>query len=94
MRVYKSHYGWCAESEVAVGERVVRITTMKRSNGQLATIATAGKVNGISFSFVLFQDFNKVLLQEKVRCTEKSVKAQHDQIDYNKLTQEVEAFYA
>jgi hypothetical protein len=94
MKISKGYHGWSAESEVKVGERLVRITTMKRSNGMLATMATAGKQEGLFFSFMVFQDFNKVLLQEKARCTEKAVAAQHSLVDLAALTADVEAFYA
>ena len=94
MNVHKGYHGWTAESEVTVGDRIVKITTMKRSNGLLATTATAGKKDGMFFTFMMFQDFTKTLLQEKARCTEKSVRLQHSLIDTAALAAEVEAFYA
>ena len=94
MNVYKGHYGWCAETDIPVGERVVRITTMKRSNGMLATTASAGKQDGYSFTFVVFEDFSKTLCLQKVRCSEKTVRLQHSQVDTTALVAEVESYYA
>jgi len=95
MQVYKNAYnGWCAESTVPVGDRVIRITTMKRSNGMLATTASAGKQDGYSFTFVVFEDFSKTLCLQKVRCSEKAVRLQHSQVDTTALVAEVEAYYA
>jgi hypothetical protein len=76
--IYKGYYGWTAETGLNLPDnRFAKITTMKRHGGNLATTITVGTSNGDFFSTVMFQDYNKTLISEKVRVTEKAVKNQH-----------------
>jgi hypothetical protein len=79
-QVYKSHYGWQAQTRVWLDDvRVLEFMTMKRFNGQLATTATCmSKQDGSRFlSYVMLQDFSERLISENVRVTEKAVVNQH-----------------
>ena len=79
-QVYKSHYGWQAQTRVWLDDvRVLEFMTMKRFNGQLATTATCmSKQDGSRFlCHVMCQDFNERLVAENVRVTEKAVADQH-----------------
>lgn len=78
-QIYKSHYGWRAQTTIDLGAgRVLDFVTLKRSNGALVTTATCGKSDGNFFSFVMFQDFNeRVITETPARVTEKVVADQH-----------------
>lgn len=94
---FKGYYGHQAETGMDLPDnRFLKITTMKRSSGNLATTATVGKSSGNSFSFVVFQDFTKTLVNEKVRVTEKAVKNQHDKVleNLDALKAEIAEYYS
>lgn len=79
-RVFKNAYNdWCAEDEFLVnGNRVIRITTMKRHNKSLATTVTAGVREGNCFTYTVFQDFSKtVAIAMPGRITHGAVAVQH-----------------
>jgi hypothetical protein len=82
-KIYKGRSGWSGETTYKnIGGWDWRISTMKRSNGRLMTIARAVKIkeeNGfISTSFSMFSDPSITLIDEKVgRITEQAVKDQH-----------------
>lgn len=94
-----SHYGWKAETSIPLGNnRYIELTTMKRGNGGIQTVAICCKVeNGMS-SYVLYQDFYKIVLPGStgLRSTEKNVKAQHAValLAAPQLIEEVKAYYA
>ena len=76
--ISKGHYGWTARTQVPLDEEhALDISTMKRSNGAIVTIATRVKLADGGFSFVMFQDFNMRVLSESGRATEKFVTDQH-----------------
>ena len=77
--VYKSIYGWKAETHIDLGNnRELHFTTMKRSSGVTTTQATVVKVEGTMISHMLFQDYSEAILSEKLgRVTEKAVREQH-----------------
>jgi hypothetical protein len=77
--VRKGAYGWraCTSIPFPFGDRQLELTTMKRSNGTLATTACCGKQEGLCFTYIVFEDFNMRVLSENVRCTEAAVRAQH-----------------
>lgn len=77
--IYKSHYGWRAQTTIDLGAgRVLDVVTLKRSNGALVTTAQCGKSDGNFFSFVMFQDFSeRVITETPARVTEKVVADQH-----------------
>lgn len=78
---------WCAQSNFRLpvedkhgkAPYELHITTMKRSNGQLITNATVQKVEGNFFVFASGH-FNRTVVSEKVRVTEKAVQLQHNKI--------------
>lgn len=78
-QIYKSHYGWRAQTTIDLGAgRVLDFVTLKRSNGALATTAQCGTSDGNFFSFVVFQDFSeRVITETPARVTEKVVADQH-----------------
>ena len=93
-----------AETDIELDEsgRVIRLSTSKRSGGSIATYATVGTAKPAagstfaSFSFVMFQDFNKAILTTQGRATEKTIAAQHQQAlaGADALKADVAAFYA
>ena len=78
-QIYKSHYGWRAQTTIDLGAgRVLDVVTLKRSNGALVTTAHCGRSDGNFFSFVMFQDFSeRVITETPARVTEKVVADQH-----------------
>jgi hypothetical protein len=79
------HGGWLAESEVALFDgKVLRVSTMKRYNGKLVSVAQAMQVKDGYVSFVMYQDFN-VSLESSApkRVTEKTVREQHSRVMAN-----------
>lgn len=96
-KIYKHHYGygWVAESSIDIeGGRAIRFFTMKRSSGNLVTTVTVGTADENSFSFVMFQDFNKIIIQTRPsRVTAKVVEQQHNQIDVDAVKAQVKEFY-
>jgi hypothetical protein len=75
--VRKGAYGWRACTSIPFGDRQIEVTTMKRSNGALATTACCGKQEGLCFTYVVFEDFHMHVIREVVRVTEAAVRAQH-----------------
>lgn len=83
-RLYKSmHNGWTAKTIVntpEIGERrFLELVTCKRYTGEVATIATVctRTEDGVGYTFVVFQDFNRAVASEKTRATEKNVEKMH-----------------
>lgn len=96
-RIGKGREGWEVETQVPMdGGYILRIATSKRFSGILATTASRFKLIDGGMTCVMFQDFSKTVVQEKVRVTEKSAIEQHkialNQLDV--LRAEVDAFYA
>jgi hypothetical protein len=81
-KIYKdSHYGWKAETVVDLGDnKELRILTMKRSDGRLSTNAQRVTVDRGMISFMMFSDFSKTYKSAVVRCTEKNVTQQHNEV--------------
>lgn len=100
--LYKGRSGWYAETDYVLnpdtprGAQVLRIYTGKSSNGVLYTSASVHFVRDGMVTFVVFGDFRKTIQTERERCTEKTVRAQHqralDVVDAIKA--EALAFYA
>jgi len=82
MNLRKTIYGWKAISyfdmEEIGNKKFLEICTMKRHNGELSTFASVNTKTDGFYIYMPFQDFNKCYLSEKTRCTEKSVKMQHE----------------
>ncbi len=62
------------------GDRLLQIETSKNDNGVLTTLATVHKRDRGSLVHELFKDYSKYLAKEKVRATEKVLRAQHDKV--------------
>ena len=79
--IYKSAYGWKAQTIVPLGDKAdLDITTLKRYGGRLVTTATRRTVSddGTSSSFIVFSDFHEsVITESPARITEKAVADQH-----------------
>ncbi len=74
----KGRSGWEVETCFPLPEgRELSIRTNKRPDGTLCTTASVSKRDGMCRTFVMFQDYMKTIRREKVRCTEKTVQAQH-----------------
>jgi len=75
--VRKGYHGWKGETTISVNGKDWQITTLKRSNGLISTVAQSGKLtikDGVSiFSFVIFQDPIVRLNSVKSRATIKTV---------------------
>lgn len=70
-----------AETEVNLAnERVLRIVTAKDHAGYLVTRATVVTVQGNSFVFVMFEDFNEEIVRATVRTTDSNVRRQHEDV--------------
>lgn len=80
--VQKGHMGWNAETIIDLeGNKRLSITTMKRSNGRLQSIASVGKVEGHFISHMVYQDFLKVVANTAPsKVTEKAVVSQHNDV--------------
>jgi hypothetical protein len=69
---------WADTVLATIGDLTLVIHTSKNtSKGTLDTRASCRKIEAHSYTVRLFQDFSSVVDREKVRCTEKAVKAQH-----------------
>ena len=83
-RIYKDvHYGWTAITLLPVPQlsdkTYLEVVTMKRSSGALCTSCLIQKESTEgSLSHVMYKDFRKTIYQNKVRCTEKAVREQHE----------------
>lgn len=79
--IRKDHYGaWVMKTQVELMDNyVLEISTSKRSSGVLSTTANVHKIEGGFMTHRMFQDYSKHLVSEKVRVTEKAVRAQHEQ---------------
>ena len=94
---YKSHYGWKSETAIDIGNcQEIRIVTMKRFGGALVTNAQCVRVEGDMISHMLFSDFSKSYKNVVVRCTEKTVLAQHTEVldQIEQIKADCAAFYA
>lgn len=83
-RITKGREGWEAESriplegdEITEGCRFLQLHTYKGTRGLVTTASVHVKTDG-GFSFVMFQDYHKTLIQSKSRCTDKNVEIQHN----------------
>lgn len=101
--------GWKARTRFSLGqvtqdgktgERVLDISTNKRSHGRLITSATVAFCDGLSeihrFGFGSGGDYRKDLVVTAAKCTEKAVREQHAKAIEQAATliEEVQAFYA
>ena len=71
---------WRAEDSIELGSnRVLQVTTVKVSSGEIVTRASVHKRAGGFLSHMMFQDFSQCLKTSQSRCTEKNVTAQHNE---------------
>lgn len=77
-RTRKGVYGWSTTSSFELTEnRLLKVTTMKRSNGRLTTTAQVVRVDGGFEVYTPFSDYSTMLLSESpARVTEKAVEEQ------------------
>lgn len=76
--LFKGLRGWQAETCFPLPDgRELSISTSKRPDGSLCTTASVSKRDGVYRNFVMFEDYMKTIRREKVRCTAKTVQAQH-----------------
>lgn len=79
--VLKSHHGWEADTHVELEDsHILRIHTMKHYGGELVTTATRMvRTTGdfLGLSYIPTEDFNAVVIRERVRVTERAVRSQH-----------------
>ena len=75
----KDHYGaWTSKTQIKLpNDYILEFSTSKRSNGVLSTTANVHKLEGNFMTHRMFQDYSKQITAEKVRVTEKAVRAQH-----------------
>ena len=75
--IRKSYHGWSGETVTTVGNKDWKITTLKRSDGSISTVAQAGKMGSgegyTTFSFMMYQDPSVRLNSVKARATSKKV---------------------
>lgn len=76
--IKKGYHGWVGKSETKIGDKDWKITTMKRYNGVISTIAQSGvkeERDGYStFTFVMYQDPSiGVSSNPGVRATQKAI---------------------
>jgi hypothetical protein len=78
--------GYEGETRVKLGiddnnkQRQLRVSTYKTDGRRLVTMATAVEPTEYGFSYVVFQDFNKVVLNTSPkRITKKLIEEQHEQ---------------
>lgn len=74
----KGRSGWQVETCFPLPDgRELSFSTSKRHDGTLCTTASVSKRDGLRRTFLMFQDYMKTIRREKVRCTDKTVQAQH-----------------
>ena len=97
-RYYKDMRGsQAAETSVDIeGGRMIRITTMKRSNGSTMTTACAGVADGHFFTYAPFSDYNGNFGGSNGRCTAKLVKELHESVleNIDSIIYQCKQFYA
>jgi len=90
------HSGWQMETCFPLPDgRELSFSTNKRHDGSLCTTASVSKCDGNIRTFKVFRDYMKTIRREKVRCTGKTVQAQHlDALkDKDFIMAEVKAHY-
>lgn len=82
MKLYKNVYGnWACESQIDLTDDLLLVIhTTKRFSGNLVTTAQVHKWEGEMLSFAPFSDFNKTLISESRKATQKATKEQHERV--------------
>ena len=86
---------WSATTHVDLTPELrLKLSTHKTFNGQVVTVATVVKVNGIHEIHALYKDFSRRLEGTKYpRITSKVVEEQHNRHNIEALALEARAFY-
>lgn len=78
-QVYKNAYGWTAETAVQVTEKMqVIVTTMKRSDGKITTIAREQILGAGGLYFYTMTTWRVRMKLSEGRATQKAIEAQHN----------------
>lgn len=71
---------WHAETHVPLeGKQQLRISTYKTERGDLQSFASVCKVENGYVTHMVYQDYSRRVIVNRVRCTEKAVRDQHQQ---------------
>lgn len=86
---------WKADDDLDIGDkRRLKVSTFKRSNGNLVTTATVATVDGVWESHALYVDFSRTLeVSSPKRITSKAVEIQHGKHPIESIKEEALAFY-
>jgi len=76
-----AHYGWTVTTYFDFRDNMrIKVLTMKRHGGNLVTTASAMRQDGAFESHMVYADFSKNILSERVRVTEKAALDQHNRV--------------
>lgn len=87
---------WQAESRFAMQDnQMLSLTTSKRSDGKISTIASVAKRENGFLTFALYQDYWKTINISEAKATEKAVSSLHAQAlaDLETIKADVLGFY-
>ena len=74
----KGRSGWQVETCFPLPDgRELSFSTRKHRDGSLCTTASVSELVGLGRISMMFQDYMKTIRREHVRCTAKTVQAQH-----------------
>jgi len=83
--IYKGRDGWKAETQIPLtgdtineGDQYLNLSTYKSSGKGLVTFASVCTKTDVGFQIALGRDYMKAVTKSPARCTEKSVKLQHE----------------
>jgi hypothetical protein len=89
---------WKAEDSITLPDnQILKVSTHKVSNGSLVTSAMVGRQEGMFFSHMMWDDFNRsLIISRPAKCTSKAVETQHGAAmkDIEQVKKDVTAFYA
>lgn len=100
-REYKGYYGNVKETQIEFEDktlpegqtRLLEITTMKRSSGDIVTNASGYILSGSSKTCVLFQDFSREYARSGKRATKGNIATLHDSVDVESVVKDFKEFY-
>jgi hypothetical protein len=99
-QVSKGRSGFQAESFIELDQfgvqgKTLQVSTFKSGSGKLLTVVGAVKIENGGISFVMYGDYRKTVAATAVRCTEKAVRTQQEQVlaVIPQYIQEAVAFY-
>ena len=82
MKLYKNAHGnWACESQIDLTDDLVLVIhTTKRYSGNLVTTAQVSRLEKGLLTHAPFSDFNKTLISESRKATQKATKEQHERV--------------